>query len=183
MPHSTGRAVVQISTLSSRFLPIVILLGKKQHLYLRRQLSCVCSLGPVGKRRLSGCVSSPAFLSRSCFLVGFAWHLCGSCFHLECPVLCIRLHQTQSCRLSAAHIASMICTSVETPAHFFCCFCCSLLLLLSRGFCWFDVCSFESQVSCLVAWLIGDWWSKMLVLMWDWQTQRCHSCLWFGLSV
>jgi len=29
MPRSTGRAEVQISTLSSRLLPIVILLGKK----------------------------------------------------------------------------------------------------------------------------------------------------------
>lgn len=60
------------------------------------------------------------------------------------------LHQTQSCRVPAAHVASMICTSMETPACFCSCFCCSHA---ERGFCWFDVCSSESHKrGCMSDW-------------------------------
>lgn len=85
-------------------------------------------------------------------------------------------HQMQSCGASAAHVASVVCTSVEiSEAAFAAPMLSRCFLLIWRMQFW------ESQATGLVAWLTGDWWSKMLVSVWDWQTQRCQASLWFGL--
>lgn len=128
MPRSTGRAEVQISTLSSRLLPIVILLGKKkQHLYLHRQLSCVCSPTLWGN---AGCLTlffPPAFLSRSRFRVRFAWCLCRFLLCPACHAPYVRpflKHSAVHHLLFAAHTNDVTFASVETPVYLESCFCC-----------------------------------------------------------
>lgn len=89
------------------------------------------------------------------------------------------LHQTQSCRICAAHVASMRFMPLwRFPAGFW------------SWFCWFDdMCSFENHkwAAWLCGWLqTGDpiWiqsgnliqtGTKVLVPLWDWQTQRYRS--------
>lgn len=107
MPRGTGRAEVQISTPAGRFSPMVILLRKKQHLYLHKQLSCVCSPALWGS---AGCLAVfLLLLPKQVFLP------CGFCLAslqltLSSPVPCSlhqTLPQTQSWRVCAAHVATV----------------------------------------------------------------------------
>lgn len=177
MPRSTGRAEVQISTLSSRLLPIVILLGKKNSICICIDSWAVSAPQPCGEMQAVSLyfflLPSLAGLVSVCVLLGVS---AGSCFALH-----VMLHTSDP---SSNTVLSIICCLQHTQMMW------RLLLwrllciwkaafaasVLSRSLCWPAVCSYENHKQAAGCVSDGDW-CKVLVQIWDWQTRRCSSYL------